>query len=282
MKNNTLHLYARHWGLTSVPFSEPSEESWLETPLQTRGHELLDQTAFLRGVMLLAGANGCGKSSLVGRWLRRLDQRLFYPVALTHATLTGSSILAALTQKLGKPAKSRRERNLQCIEEALAEMERRTVVVVLDEAQNYSSYALEEIRLLLGLNLPEKPAFALILVGDEYLLGTLRLRQHRALYSRISSHYQLQPWNSAEIAQYIEKSFAAVGLERQAMEPAALERLCSASAGLPRSVQLLARAAWIEAAAQKCSTITPEHVQKAIDLVPCAPGLNLPQEMRLP
>jgi hypothetical protein len=37
--------------------------------------------------------------------------------------------------------------------------------------------------MLLGLNLPEQPAFALILVGDPYLLSTLRLRSHRALYS---------------------------------------------------------------------------------------------------
>jgi hypothetical protein len=36
--------------------------------------------------------------------------------------------------------------------------------------------ALEDIRMLLGLNLPEQPAFALILVGDPYLLATLRLR----------------------------------------------------------------------------------------------------------
>jgi hypothetical protein len=82
-----------------------------------------------------------------------------------------------------------RERNLISIEEALAELERRTLVLAMDEAQNYSHDALEEIRLLLGLNLPERPAFALLLVGDDYLLGTLRLRHHRALYSRISAHY---------------------------------------------------------------------------------------------
>ena len=57
------------------------------------------------------------------------------------------------------------------------ELERRILVVILDEAQNYSQPSLEEVRLLLGLNLPEQPAFALVLIGDEYLLGQLEAAQ---------------------------------------------------------------------------------------------------------
>lgn len=270
----TLALYARQWGATAVPFSELNDPAWLGLPQTQRSLELLHQTALLRGVMLLAGPNGIGKSSLLNRWLKQLDNRLFHPLVLTHATLTGSSILAAVTLKLGKPAKNRRERNLQSIEEALAELERKTLVVVLDEAQNYSPLALEEVRLLLGLNLAERPAFALILVADEYLLNTLRLRHHRALYSRISCHHQLKPWSAAEVALYLEKSLSAVGLTREVFEAPAIELLASASAGLPRTLCLLARAAWIEAAAQSSPLVTIAQVQKAIEQVPCAPGLQ--------
>jgi hypothetical protein len=42
-------------------------------------------------------------------------------------------------------------------------------MLLLDEAQNYAVSATEDLRMLLGLNLPEQPAFALILVGDAYL-----------------------------------------------------------------------------------------------------------------
>lgn len=277
---NQLQLYARQWGMTDLPFTELSDESWLETAPIKRAGELFEQTTLLRGLMLLAGTNGSGKSTLVGRWLRQLDQRLFYPLALTHASLTGSSILASLTLKLGKPAGLRRERNLLAIEQALAELERRTLVVVMDEAQNYSHSALEEIRLLLGLNLPERPTFALILVGDDYLLGTLRLRHHRALFSRISCHYQLQPWTMPEIADYLEKSLASVGITRQVFEPAATELLAAASGGVPRSLQILARTAWIEAASEKSQLVLSSHLQKAIDQVPYAPGKQMnPQEL---
>jgi type II secretory pathway predicted ATPase ExeA len=52
------------------------------------------------------------------------------------------------------------------LEKALAELGRLTPVLVLDEAQQYPPGALEEIRLLLGLNLTRQPTFALVLLGD--------------------------------------------------------------------------------------------------------------------
>ena len=64
---------------------------------------------------------------------------------------------------------------------------------------------MEELRLLLGLNLPSQPTFALVLIGDEYLMGSLQLRPHRALYSRLSAQCQLQPWTPSEVAQYLHK-----------------------------------------------------------------------------
>jgi hypothetical protein len=100
--------------------------------------------------MLLSGSNGVGKSTLVGRWMRSLNNRLFLPVCLTQATLSGTAILATLAAKLGKGGSAWRERNLRMIEEALGQLEGRILVVILDEAQNHSQPSLEEVRVLLG------------------------------------------------------------------------------------------------------------------------------------
>ena len=227
-------------------------------------------------IVSLLGNNGAGKSVLAGRWMRSLDPRLFAPVCLTQATLSGTAILAALAAKLGKPASFQRQRNLQLIEAALGELARRILVVILDEAQNYSQPSLEEVRLLLGLNLPEQPAFALVLIGDEYLLASLKLRNQRALYSRLACQVSLNPWTPSQCVQYLSAGLSAVGLSASVIEPAAAELLSSASAGLPRSLCLLARAAWIAAAAQKAQKITPAHVQAAFQQVPCVPGLLAP------
>jgi type II secretory pathway predicted ATPase ExeA len=270
--NLELSLLARQWGATTVPFSEPAGEAWLETPQSQRALAALDQSATLRSVLLLAGPNGVGKSALVGRWLARLDRRLFCPLLLTHASLSACGLLSALVSQLGKRPAFRRETNLAAIAAALAEMGKVVPLIVLDEAQGLSYGSLEEVRLLLGLNLAEPPAFALVLIGDEYLLGTLRLRQHRSLFSRIAFQVSLSPWSAPQVAQYLQQSLAAVGISRPAIEPAALNLLTSASSGLARSLGLLARAAWIQAASAGAQVIQPPHVQAAIDQVPSAAG----------
>lgn len=280
--NLELHLLARKYGASSVPFAQLNSEAWLDTPQTQRARTLLDQTASLRSVMLLAGPNGVGKSALVGRWVQSLDRRLFHPLLLTQATLSGSNLLTTLTRQLGQPARARRDTNLALIESALAQLDRIVPVLVLDEAQNFSHAALEEVRLLLGLNLAQPPAFALLLIGDEYLLSTLRLRHHRALYSRIGSHYTLPPWTPAQAAQYVQQSLAAVGLQPDLFEPAALTLLTSASGGLPRNLCLLARAAWIQAASLSAQRIQPDHVQQAIDTVPAAANLASPPQLQPP
>jgi type II secretory pathway predicted ATPase ExeA len=271
-----LSLLARQWGATAVPFGELYSDSWLDTSPGQRALALLQQTATLRSVMLLAGPNGVGKSALVGRWLAALDRRLFHPVLLTHASLSSSGLLSSLTTKLGKAAGGIRATNVALIETALGELGKAVPLIILDDAQNMAYGSLEEVRLLLGLNLAEPPAFALVLIGDEYLLGTLRLRQHRSLYSRIACQCSLGPWTSAQVAQYVQQGLAAVGITRPAIDPAALNLLTSASGGLARSLCLLARTAWIEAASAGAQSIEPPHVQAAIERVPGAAGLCLP------
>lgn len=274
--NLDLSLLARQWGATAVPFVALSPEAWLATSQTQRALGLLERTATLRSVLLLAGANGVGKSALVGRWASGLDRRLFCPLVLSHASLSSSGLLAALTAKLGKPPTYTRQANLVLIEAAVAELDQVVPVIILDDAQSLAYGSLEEVRLLLGLNLVQPPAFALVLIGDEYLLGSLRLRQHRSLYSRIGCHFSLTPWNATQVAQYLQQGLRAVGITRQAIEPAALNLLTTASGGLARSLCLLARTAWIEAASAGAQNIEPAHVQAAIESVPGAAGLALP------
>ena len=95
---NELDRYARSWGATAVPFGPGSDTQWIAIPAQQRAISLLDQTVALRGVMLLSGGNGLGKSTLVGRWVRQLESRLYTPVNLTQATLSSSGLLASLAR----------------------------------------------------------------------------------------------------------------------------------------------------------------------------------------
>jgi type II secretory pathway predicted ATPase ExeA len=272
---NDLELYTRTWGATAVPFGPLSDTQWVAIPSQQRAVTLLNQTAALRGVMLLSGGNGMGKSTLVGRWVRQLENRLYTPVNLTQATLSSSGLLASLASGVGKRASIRRERNLDELSSYLSEHDRQTLVIILDDAQNSSHSTLEELRLLLGLNLPSQPTFALVLIGDEYLLGQLQLRNHRALCSRLGAHHLLTPWSLEEIQTYLKTGLEAVGINRsKVFEPAAVDLLVRATAGVPRSVCLLARAAWLEAARAEAREINAQTMQQAMEQVPGLTGLT--------
>ena len=266
----TLSAALRHWGARAVPFSDAPQEAPFVHPSWDKALRLLGQTAALRSVMLLCGDNGVGKSALVSHWVQNLESKAYLPLVITQATLSGNGLLAVLLNKLGQKPSLFRSRNLSRLEEAIKEMGRLTPVLVLDEAQHYPVGALEEIRLLLGLNLPRQPVFALILLGDLYLQETLRLQHHKALYSRIAARAQLAALETAQIEPYLVHGLRQVGLERPCFHPAALDLLASASQGVPRLLGLLARSAWIAAAQAQTTTIGPEQVQLALELVPAA------------
>ena len=115
-----------------------------------------------------------------------------------------------------------------------------------------------------------RATFALILIGDQYLLNTLRLRNHRALCSRIAAHVQLEKLTRPEVELYLAHHLRAAGMERDCFQTAAIDLLAAASEGFPRTINLLARAAWLEAGKDSTLSIAPKHVQSAIELVPGA------------
>ena len=184
----------------------------------------------MRSVLLLTGPNGVGKSHLLSHWRDQLDPRRYGPLAITQASLSHTGLLSHVARTLGKRGGTRSNPLIQ-LEEAFSELGEITAVLILDEAQNYSHSALEEIRLLLGLNLSRRPVFSLILAGDDYLLGALKLRSHRALYTRIARHESLVGWESAEIAKLLERSQQAASLS-DVIEASAIDLIIHSSVDL--------------------------------------------------
>lgn len=258
------------WGVVSVPFPEGFGAAPYRTAAVDETLLLLHQTAALRSVSLLVGEPGVGKSSLVAWWCAQLDPKQYRPLIVTHSALSGTGLLATLLYKLGKLPRMRRDVNLQALEAATAELGRITPVLILDEAQNYQRSALEEMRLLFGLNLGRQPLFGLVLVGDNYLLDTLRMQSYRALYSRISAHTTLPRLSREQVAPYLAHALEQVGHKGVIFAPASIEMLSEACAGVPRTLNFLARHAWSRAATSQSSSILPEHISQALRAVPAA------------
>jgi len=271
-KEPALDELLRAWGLMRVPFT-PGEKSGGELFATANQHQalpLLDTTAALRGVMVLTGSPGSGKSTLAKSWMAGLEPKAYLPLLITQSSLTATGVLEILLAKLGERPSFKRSANLLILEKHLADIDPLTLVLVLDDAQNYPGPALEELRLLLGLTGRARSAFALVLLGDEYLLGSLRLSVQRALFTRISAAHQLTPLPREDIAAYLNWHVSRAGLERDIFAPAALDLIAEAGEGNPRTLGLLARAAWIAAAREGASSIETGHIHTALAQVPAA------------
>ncbi len=263
----------RAWGLLRVPFSADEKSADLYPgAAQAQILGALDTTAALRGVMLLTGSPGTGKSTILRSWLHKLDPKRHLPVLLTQSSLSATGVLEVLLAKLGETPRFKRSHNLQTLEKHLAGLAPVSLVLILDDAQNYPHQALEEVRLLLSLGGRQRAAFGLILLGDEYLLGSLRLSVQRALFSRISAAHQLPVLAREEIAPYVHWHLGHAGLARECFSAAALDLLAEASEGNARILGLLAQAAWLLAARQSPAqnTVEAEHVTAALRQVPAA------------
>jgi len=179
-------------------------------------------------------------------------------------------VLEVLLAKLGQRARFKRSTNLLLMEKHLADLEPVTLVLILDDAQNYPGPALEELRLLLGIGGRKRSAFAMVLLGDDYLLGSLRLSVQRALFTRISAAARLAELPRQDIPAYLNWQMSRAGLDRDVFAPAAADMLAEASEGNPRILGLLAQAAWLDAARSTSLTIETDHVHTALRQVPAA------------
>lgn len=268
----------RAWGLRRTPFAgdDKTSSDLFLTDVHREALGLLDTTAALRGVMILTGTPGTGKSTLIKSWLAGLEPKRFLPLLITQSSLSATGVLEVLLAKLGERARFKRSTNLLLLEKHLADLEPVTLVLALDDAQNYPGPALEELRMLLGLGGRHRSAFALILLGDDYLLGSLRLSVQRALFSRISAATRLGELPRQDIPAYLNWQVSLAGLDRDIFAPAATDMLAEASDGNPRILGLLAQAAWLQAARNNSLTIDSDHVHKALRQVPAA-NLKIPQ-----
>lgn len=269
-----LEDHLRAWGLHHAPFSSfsPKDKSKQLYAISPHREVLshLDTTAVLRGVLMLTGSPGTGKSTLIKTWIAALEPKRFLPILITQSSLSATGVLETILSKLGERAGFKRSTNLLTLEKHLANLDPLTLVLVLDDAQNYPGAALEELRLLLGLGGRQRNAFCLILLGDDYLLGSLRLSVQRALFSRISAALSMPTLPREEIADYLNWHLSRAGLDRDIFAPAAIDLLAEASDGNPRTLGLLAQSAWLAAARQSVFTIEAEHVHIALRQVPAA------------
>jgi type II secretory pathway predicted ATPase ExeA len=255
------------WGASTVPFCAGAKPAFSHPEFEALSAKI-SQLCAIGSSGVLYGANGSGKSYLINYLLdSKLSEKQFKVLVLTHSSLTGSDLLRALSFVLEMPPKFRRSDNVAAITEAWRTLGSRWPVLIVEEAQNLSAAALEELRLLSCATLDKVP-FSLVLVGDPGLLASLKLGVHAPLRSRLGYCLQLSPLNAQQSRQYLEHGLRSASIHASPFQPDALELLVQASGGLPRTINHLVQRSMEAAAAQNSVDVTAAHVQAGIDRLP--------------
>jgi len=261
------------WGASQLPFGAAVEKPYACDTFKETRHRL-EQLVSVRACGLLHGPNGVGKTLLVQHFLKSLPDKRYKPLVLTHSSVTGTDLLRLLCMELGQSTRMRRSDNVISIRQGWQQLDRLWPVVVLDEAQNLSATALEEVRLLSCDRRDTQPPFSLLLVGDEQLLPRLQMGINAPLLTRLSFCLRLEPWPQAQLALYAEARLAEVGIHANPFDAPALQLLLAAGRGVPRLFNHLAQRAMEEAAAQNSRAITTAHVHRALELLPWVAQLD--------
>ena len=114
------------------------------------------------------------------------------------------------------------------------------VVLIVDEAQNLNTRAMENLRLLSNLETPKHKLIQIVLSGQPELESKLALPELRQLTQRISIRRCIQPLNEKETYAYIQHRLDVAGYKGAALfRPDARELIWQASGGIPRKINIL-------------------------------------------
>ena len=115
----------------------------------------------------------------------------------------------------------------------------RPAILIVDEAQNLSTEALEELRLLHNSNAENKILLQLVLVGQPPLLNLLKQKELSQLVQRVSVGYHLKSLNIVETVQYIQFRLTNAGGNRDIFSHHASATIFYYSGGIPRIINAL-------------------------------------------
>ena len=146
--DNLTLLFKSLWGASGVPFCAGAKPAFGHPDFEALSAKI-SQLCAIGSSGVLHGPNGSGKSYLINYLLEsKLSEKQFKVLILTHSSLSGSDLLRALSLMLEIRPKFRRSDNVAAITDAWKSLGSRWPVLIVEEAQNLSAAALEELRLL--------------------------------------------------------------------------------------------------------------------------------------
>jgi general secretion pathway protein A len=268
-------MYLRYFGLNETPFSITPDPAFVF--LSPRHRDALAHLLYgigqggSGGFVQLTGEVGTGKTTLCRCLLEQIPEGTRIALLL-NPLVTPRELLAAVSEELQIDISDSIDSTRLLVDglnryllEAHGRGER--VVVVIDEAQNLSPEALEQVRLLTNLETSKEKLLQIVLLGQPELRELLQRRSLRQLAQRITARYHLSPLGPKDTHLYIRHRMHVAGAQRNPFKRGAMNALYQRSQGIPRLINIIADRALVAAFAKERMDVTASMVHEAANEV---------------
>jgi len=238
-------MYKSFFGLRENPFNANPDPRYLFLTREIQ--EALAGLAYgiknRKGFILMTGEVGTGKTTLLNRLLDWLNLEGVATAYIFNSQLNTSQLLDFMMADFEIPCESRDKSHvLMRLNHWLLQRyrDRKTSVLIVDEAQNLSFEVLEEIRLLTNFETANEKLLQIVLAGQPELEEKLRDPRLRQLRQRITMRCRTQPLSLEELAGYIAERLRIAGANGAPIfSPEAIAVIYKYSRGIPRVANLL-------------------------------------------
>jgi type II secretory pathway predicted ATPase ExeA len=223
---------------------------------------------FTDGFVVITGEIGSGKTTLIESFLSELPEN----VVLAHVNqtqLTPVEFLQALLVEFGfEPFRQRKVELMSTLKNFMVEQYAagKTLLLVIDEAQNLSRRALEELRMLSGIEAQKEKLLRIILAGQPELARRLEDPRLEQLRQRVRLQFHLSALSKRETREYIEHRLEVAGAEgRKIFEDDTFDLIFTYSGGVPRLINTICDTALLCGFTEEKSQVGRELLMTAVD-----------------
>lgn len=254
------------FGFSRPPFEKsiPSRDLYRSPGLDELDARL-EMIKRTRGIMLLTGEPGTGKTVALRRFVDSLNLEHYRPVYLPLSTVTVLDAYAQLNRALGGEEVRSKSLLFQEIQRGVSQLtaQGKVPVIVLDEADLLRSAMFDELRILLNFEMDSKDPLLLILAAQPQLLAKLALRIHLPFRQRVAMRYRMPPLDETHTRGYVEHHLRLAGRKQRLFTDEALLQLFVQSGGVPRTIGNLALSALYRAGAERKDLVELDDVVAA-------------------
>ena len=259
-------MYENYWRLTKKPFGTATDPS-LYYPSENHQAAIAKMRYALendRGVAVLEGAAGSGKTLVVKLLLAQLPEHLSPRIHLVFPPLDAAGLMATLAHQLEtRNAGATLADDVAAIERRLrdnAARGRRAILAIAEAHLIEGQQAWEAIRLVTNFECDAEPCVSLVLAGQTGLMTAIERRPH--LEERLGAKCALKSLSLEETMSYVQHRLQACGRTDPTFEPEALERIHELGRGIPRRINRLCDLALLVGFAEELSTIDASRIEE--------------------